>query len=699
MSGSPGGRPPSQSLRFGGFTLDLVRHGLYKDGERVHLTPRPLETLIALVENRGAIVEKQRLIDTVWGGAFVTEDVLVQAIREIRRALDDDKDDPRFVQTVPRQGYRFVAEVEAEPSTALAPPAPAVPTRRWRRSGLGWGLATIASSLLAATWWLGLRNGRPVSAPSPPPALTGLRQLTTLGTGALKPAFSPDGRQLLFVGERAGYRGGLDLFVMPSDGGEPRAITEGVHASGDLPVFTSDGRGVVFSRYRTRSDGARVCDLWSVPAEGGAPALFMAEASGAGFSPDGRRLAFTKHLSGRGSLWVAESDDLDRATQIHAPGFVPRFSPDGLWLAFTTSNPEGGPGELWVAQTSVGEPRRLTEGPQQMYGLAWTADSRALVFAAKLGGGFHLWKVGLDGGPPVPLTAGLGEYSAPTVSPDGRRLLFCHLRSVKDLLIAAGPGDAAPRALTQDDDLAWPRLSPNGQQVVAVSRREEPLGRLVLFDLVAGHRRALGKGPAAYPSWWDAERVVYLAPGPDRTEVRTVALVSGAEAVVARLPKDATWLAVQPGGKLLAAVVRAHQDRQAIVLSDPGGSTRQVLTEGGDYQGLRFTPDASALVWSGAPGSDDSAPHGVFIQKLGDPAPRRVDESGRLPVPLGGDRLIVLEPRASGDAAVVSLELGAGRRSPMADWGRVADYDARPGQLVFVQDRSFAQVYAMEIPR
>ena len=698
MSGSPGGHPPAQSLRFGGFTLDLVRRGLYKDGDRVRLTSRPLETLIFLVENRGDIVEKQRLIETVWGGVFVTDDVLVQAIGEIRRALNDDKDDPRFVQTVPRQGYRFVAEVEAEPSTTLAPPAPAVPDRRWRKSGAGWGLAAVAGLLLAATWWLGLRNGRPVSAPSRPPALTRLRQLTTLGTGALKPAFSPDGRRLLFVGERGGYRGGLDLFVMASEGGEPRPLTGGIQASGDLPVFTADGRAVVFSRYRTRSDGLHLRDLWSVPVEGGPPVLFMAEASGAGFSPDGRQVAFTRHLSGRNSLWVAQSDDLDRAAEVHTPGFVPRFSADGRWLAFTTSNPEGGVGELWVKATSVGEPRRLTESPQQMYGLAWMADSRALVFAAKLGGGFHLWKVGIDGGSPVPLTAGLGEYTAPAVSPDGRSLVFCHLRSVKDLLIAAGPSDAAPRALTQDDDLAWPRLSPDGKWLLAVSRREDPVGRLVLFDLVAGHRRPLGRGPARYPSWWDAERVVYLAPGSDQTEVRTVALASGVESVVTRLPKDAAWLAVQPGGRLLAAVVRTQQDRHAIVVSGPGGSAQRVLTEGGDYEGLRFTPDGSALAWSGAATPGEAAPRGVFVHQLGEGEPRRVAESGRLPVPREDGLLLWLEPRAGESAAVVALDPGSGHRSLMANWSRVADYDARAGQLVWVQDRSFAQVYAMEVP-
>jgi DNA-binding winged helix-turn-helix (wHTH) protein len=112
-------------FQFGGFTLDLQRRGLYRDGNRIHLTSKPLELLIYLVENAGRPVEKRELLDSVWNGVFVTEDNLVQAIIEIRRALGDNKDDPRFIQTIPRLGYRFVAEVSlewtpVEPSTSAA---------------------------------------------------------------------------------------------------------------------------------------------------------------------------------------------------------------------------------------------------------------------------------------------------------------------------------------------------------------------------------------------------------------------------------------------------------------------------------------------------------------------------------------------------------------------------------------------------
>src|SRR5262245_22152102 len=127
-------------LQFGAFTLDLQRHGLYLAGKRVHLTSKPFETLVVLVEYRGKTVEKQQLLDAVWKDAFVTEDSLVKAVREIRRVLEDEKGNPRFIQTVPGEGYRFIAEVKSvvapekhlepvteDPNPKLVPEAIAIP--------------------------------------------------------------------------------------------------------------------------------------------------------------------------------------------------------------------------------------------------------------------------------------------------------------------------------------------------------------------------------------------------------------------------------------------------------------------------------------------------------------------------------------------------------------------------------------------
>src|SRR6266536_3561497 len=100
--------------RFGVFELDLRTCELRKDGTRLKLHGQPWEVLIALLENAGGIVTRQQLRDRLWPtDTFVDFDHSLNiAINKIRNALGDDRSNPRFIQTVPRRGYRFVAPVE-----------------------------------------------------------------------------------------------------------------------------------------------------------------------------------------------------------------------------------------------------------------------------------------------------------------------------------------------------------------------------------------------------------------------------------------------------------------------------------------------------------------------------------------------------------------------------------------------------------
>src|SRR6185503_12664202 len=145
-----------QLLHFGDFALNVVRRGLYRGQERVRLTAKPLETLIFLVENRGRVVEKQEILNAVWKGTFVTEDTLVHAIREIRRALGDDRDNPRFILTVPREGYRFVCEVVvgSEPPTPSIESTPSIKDSSELTASLPAIPARIVDSRRTRSWLL-----------------------------------------------------------------------------------------------------------------------------------------------------------------------------------------------------------------------------------------------------------------------------------------------------------------------------------------------------------------------------------------------------------------------------------------------------------------------------------------------------------------------------------------------------------------
>jgi DNA-binding winged helix-turn-helix (wHTH) protein len=96
---------------FGPYRLDLVKRVLTRAGETISLTPKATETLILLVLNAGQLVEKDELLQEVWPNTFVEESNLTQHIFTLRRALGDDRAGPKYIETVARRGYRFVASV------------------------------------------------------------------------------------------------------------------------------------------------------------------------------------------------------------------------------------------------------------------------------------------------------------------------------------------------------------------------------------------------------------------------------------------------------------------------------------------------------------------------------------------------------------------------------------------------------------
>src|SRR5919106_1189283 len=103
----------THSFEFGPYHLDVVHRVLTRAGEMVALTPKATEILIRLVLNAGQLVEKDELLKEVWPDTFVEESNLTQNIFTLRRALGDERLEPRYIETVARRGYRFIAKVRA----------------------------------------------------------------------------------------------------------------------------------------------------------------------------------------------------------------------------------------------------------------------------------------------------------------------------------------------------------------------------------------------------------------------------------------------------------------------------------------------------------------------------------------------------------------------------------------------------------
>src|SRR6267142_2167892 len=118
-------RPPR--LAFGPFIVD-PETGRLTEGERViPLAPKPFETLHYLAGRSGRVVSKSELMERLWTDTFVTDDVLVQCVMDIRRALGDTAKAPQYVQTLPRRGYQFLAPVRIMPEAEGSGPSTPVP--------------------------------------------------------------------------------------------------------------------------------------------------------------------------------------------------------------------------------------------------------------------------------------------------------------------------------------------------------------------------------------------------------------------------------------------------------------------------------------------------------------------------------------------------------------------------------------------
>ena len=576
-------------IAFGPFTLDGYRRTLFRGQQKLRITAKPLEVLIVLVENRGRTVSKQELMDAVWKDTFVTEDNLTQAILKIRRALGDERDNPQYLQTIPRVGYRFVGQVTApqSPSAELPSRVEAAPGRKGR-SALWWTTAVLTLALVgaAAVWLtrdileLPASRARQESATLDPPT-----QVPLPVRSAAKPAFAPDGHHFLFVGYRKERPGVGDLYVASLTRPGAERITEGLDPRGDHPVFGPDGTEIVFARWRSGDDGTRWPDLWLAPAVGGSARILIEQASGAGFSPDGTSLAYTKHLPSGRPLWMSPRANLGEHRELAPFGFTPRWSPDGRSIAFTTSNPEGGVGDLWIASTDLARSRKLTSLPAQIYGIAWMRDGRSLVFASSRSGHYHLWTISVEGGQPAALTQGVGGYTSPSASPDGRALLFTHVIPSRSLFHAVTDEPGPPTEVDRAKYHLWPACSPGGDRVASVIREPGSGEMLYVTDVVKGVSTRVGDRGAWHPAWVDNDQVAYLCrDAAGGTEVRVAPVSGGANRTWCRFPEPASWLAVHPSRRSLAVVLdRATQGRR-VVVRDLDARQDLALAEGGEYE-------------------------------------------------------------------------------------------------------------------
>ena len=562
--------PSGRVIRFGLFEIDLETGELRKEGVLTKLQGRPFEILSILLEQPGRAVTREEFCQRLWpADTFVDFDhSLHVSINKLRQALGDSADNPRFVATTGRRGYRFIAPVEklypsppvvalsetgTGPGSILARPSRA--RRRLQRFAVAGVLALVATALIV------------FFGSSPPPQVKRIAQMTHLGT-VFRDQLLTDGPRLYF---REGLEGEGTFQQMPVEGGESAAVA-GIRS--DLimqDLFSGTSELLLVDRDQTH--GA----LWaeslvsnSARRLGGMPAYSAA------WSPDGRRVAYINGLD----IYVANNDGSDAHKLVTLPRQPDclRWSPDGTRLRFVEDDPRPQQTSLWEVGSDGSGARPLLPGWSESAREGcgnWSINGRYFFFESAHEGSRDIWAIrektgwfGARSSQPIRLTSGPLNFFAPTPSRDGSRLFVV--------------GEQRRGELTRYDEN---------------SKQFEPfLGGISANDLQFSH---------------DGKWIVYVT-YPDRTLWKSRA--DGTERLQLTSPPMRAFLPAwsKDDQRILVQAVSKPNQPWKIYLIHPTGGTAEMLISDPDSQeaGGTWLPDGNAVAYThnsiSAPSPDSS---------------------------------------------------------------------------------------------
>jgi Tol biopolymer transport system component/DNA-binding winged helix-turn-helix (wHTH) protein len=499
----------NRTFQFGAFELHQVSGELRKNGVKLKLQGQPFQILILLLERSGELVRRGEIRSILWpDNTYVDFDnAISSAVWKIREALGDESENPRFVQTIARRGYRFVAPVfvrdqgaglethgPEEPATWDAATSTAQeqieqPKVRPEASRLKAKTIMIAIvpaialfSLVSGLFWFRFfrRIDAPIREPQTVP-LTGLSGVENF------PSFSPDGKQIAYVweDEEGGLRASVYVKLIGSDA--QLRLTPGV--GGDsFPHWSPDGRYIAFCREAPGSTGDYIVSALGGPQRKITP---LDACGNLDWLPDGRHLIVSQLIAARVSVHGAPYPLLNvevdtgkrRAFTTPPAGSLgdasPLVSPDGKMLAFVRLVAFEA-ADLYLMRLDGGQPSRITFDGQAKWGLAWTADSREVVLAIRKKGTFRLWRVSITGGEPRAITSGAQDSYSPAIARHGDRLAYAVDRRDINLWMMSIIGTSIPRAgapsrfIASKRGQADPRYSPDGRKIAFQSGRSGP---------------------------------------------------------------------------------------------------------------------------------------------------------------------------------------------------------------------------------
>jgi Tol biopolymer transport system component/DNA-binding winged helix-turn-helix (wHTH) protein len=503
------------AVRFGAYELNLQTRELRKNGMRLRVPDQSIEILALLVERPSVLVTRDEIRRRLWSDGTVVEfeHSISSAVARLREALGESSAQPRFIETVPKHGYRFIAQVQHLPGSSESAP-PLQSKSRWSLRASD--AASMAGALIAAVgllWWT-----RPIS----PGQEIVVEALTRDGGRTTDVAISPEGKVIVYSSDRAGD-GVLNLWTRRLDGGAPvRLTTDAVNDH--EPAFSPDEASIVF---RSEKDGG---GIYAIPALGGQATRLLARGRTPRYSPDGRWIAYWIGIdTGKDSseAYVASADG-HNSTRIFSElpaAAAPVWSSDGRAIAVARSS--GARAEVWSAafdpqSHTTGKPQAMGFGELNGTTLLSTGlftsiqflSDRSMIFSQLAGGAANLYRVEISGNPPrisgAPHRLTIGSTKELPFQPVANLIPFASVSFSLDLWqidIDADRGETAakPTRIASGWINDQPSLTPDGSRLAYLSNRFGqgrlgPGGRYctVLSDLSSG-REALITSPVSAP--------------------------------------------------------------------------------------------------------------------------------------------------------------------------------------------------------
>ena len=518
--------PQSQSptrFAFGPFEVNGATGVLLKSGVRIRLSSQPFRILLILLAHPGDVVISEQLREQVWKeGTFVDfEHGLHVAVNKLRGALSDSAESPRYIETIPGRGYRFIGTLErphAAPVLHTTGLATGIELPRRRSVDRRWWIAAIVSCVASAAlgWWL----HRPLSAP-PPWKLTQLTSDSGLSSAS---AISPDGKLLAYASDR-GQDTGQDLYVKQIAGGQPIRLTFDGRGN-TTPDFSPDGNKIVF---RSERDGG---GIYEIPAFGGEMRLLARDGLNPKFSPDGSQVAYwvggpavrpTVVGSGEVRVVPAAGGQPRRVGPDFTAARYPIWSPDArhlLLIGYTSAKMHDSSALDWWL-VAVNGSQAVRTGTYEAFVRAglrdrnfdgrsisptpyptlpapgcWRAGTSSVLFPDLGGDTNNIWEIGMSpetgkvSGVPRRLTAGAGNELEP-VCASGDAFTFTNAETVGDIwslpfdLNRGRPLGALERITQGRARRQNPSLSDDGRYVAFASNQSGHLN-IWLRELATG---------------------------------------------------------------------------------------------------------------------------------------------------------------------------------------------------------------------